>query len=372
MSNDSASDVGALHERPVVHVDSERGFSGGEVQVFLLMEGLRDAGVAQQLVVPPGSASARIAKERGFDVVELALRNNVDLGSVRALAKVLRGASLVHLHTGRATWLGSLAAWRAGCPSVITRRMDRRVKRGPRNRLAYRRVARAVIAISPSVRDSLVAGGVPAERIEMIPDALDPTRIEVSLGRGAVRTELGIEPERIVLLALAQLVHRKGLDVLLRAVAELQDPRALCVLAGDGPEAGSLRELATQLGVSDRVQFLGTRSDAGDLLAACDVFCLPSRAEGMGVAALEALGASRPVVASRVGGLGQLVVDGVSGLLVPPDDVAALAAALRKLIDDAPLRQRLAEAGPRRVDEGYRPEQYVARHLEVYADVLRG
>lgn len=355
---------------PIVHVDTEQGFSGGEVQVFLLMEGLRAAGVPQLLVAPPGSESARLARERGLPVAEIALAHQFDLPSVWRLRRLLRSAALVHLHTGRAAWLGCLAARLAGCPAVITRRMERRVKRDLRTWFAYRRTAAAVVAISPAVAACLQAGGVPPARIQTIPDALDEARLRTLRGRDATRAALGLAPDRFVVLALAQLMHRKGLDVLLRATAQLADPNLVAVVAGDGPEAQNLQRLAAELQIGDRVSFLGRRSDAGDLLAACDVFCLPSRAEGMGVAALEALGAARPVVASRVGGLGELIVDGECGLLVPPEDPPALAAALARVRDDRLLRERLAAAGPARVDAGYRPAQYVAQHLWLYARVL--
>ncbi len=172
------------------------------------------------------------------------------------------------------------------------------------------------------------------------------------------------------MLTLAQLMHRKGIDVLLRALAQLRDPDLVLLVAGDGPEAPALRRLTAELFLTDAVRFLGRRQDTGDLLAACDLFVLPSRQEGLGVAALEALGAARPVVATRVGGLGALIVDGVCGLLVPPDDVAALAAAIARLRGDQALRLRLAAAGPLRIDQGFRPEHYVERHLQVYAAAL--
>lgn len=354
---------------PVVHVNTERGFSGGEVQVFLLMEGLRAQGVPQLLVAPRHSESVRFARERGFDVAELGLSHPFDLVGVWQLAAKLRGACLVHLHTGRAAWLGSLAARKARCPAVITRRMERRVKRGWRTRFSYCSTARAVIAISPAVRDCLVAGGVPAAAIEIVPDALDPQRVVAHGERDAVRKALGVPEPALLVLAVAQLMHRKGIDVLLAAAARLGDPRLVFAIAGEGPEARALRQLADQLKLGDAVLWLGRRQDVGDLLAACDVFVLPSRAEGLGVAALEALGAARPVVATRVGGLADLIVDGESGLLVPPEDVAALAAAIARMRDDAALRERIAAAGPGRVDAGYRPEQYVARHLQIYRRV---
>jgi len=367
-----APDTASTWPGPVVHVNTERGFSGGEVQVFLLLEGLRARGIPLRLVVPPGSESARIGRERGFDVVELGLRYPFDLWSVARLARQLRGASLAHLHTGRAAWLGSLAARAAGCPTVITRRMERRVRRGLRTNFCYVGTARTVISISAAVTGCLVEGGVPAARIVQIPDALDPQRIVAARGREATREALGVQPDQFLLLSVAQLMHRKGIDVLLRAVAKLRDPDLVCAVAGDGPERAALTTLAAELSLGDTVRFLGRRSDVGDLLAACDLFVLPSRAEGLGVAALEALGAARPVVASRVGGLAELLADGSVGLLVPPGDADALAQAIARLRAEPELRARLAAAGPARVDRGYRCEQYVDRHVDVYRAVLAG
>ena len=176
-------DAGPLEGVTVVHVDSERGFSGGEVQVLLLMEGLRQSVVSQRLVAPGGSVIARAAAERGFEVAPVAMSNDLDLGAVRRIAREARGGGLLHLHTGRATWLGALSARWTGCPVVITRRMDRRVRRGPKTALAYGRANTAVVAISPAVRDGLVAAGVASERVVVIPDALDPARVAPTRGR---------------------------------------------------------------------------------------------------------------------------------------------------------------------------------------------
>jgi glycosyltransferase involved in cell wall biosynthesis len=118
------------------------------------------------------------------------------------------------------------------------------------------------------------------------------------------------------------------------------------------------------------VRFLGVRDDIGDLLAAADVVVLPSRREGLGNAALEAMGAGRAVVASAVGGLGEAVVDGRTGLLVPAEDAPALAAALERVVRDPDLRNRLAAEGPRRIAEGFLPEQMVSAYERLYQDVL--
>jgi glycosyltransferase involved in cell wall biosynthesis len=171
-------------------------------------------------------------------------------------------------------------------------------------------------------------------------------------------------------LTLAALVPRKGVDVLLAALARLGDARCVLLVAGEGPERGRLEERARALGLGPCARFLGVRTDKAELLSACDVFALASQAEGLGVAALEAMALARAVVASRVGGLAQAVVDGRTGLLVAPGDVPGFAAALARLRDDPALRARLGAAGPARVREGYEAEQMVSSYERLYREVL--
>jgi glycosyltransferase involved in cell wall biosynthesis len=358
----------------IAHVDSERGFSGGEVQVFLLLEGLRRLGHETILISPPGSRSADEAKRRAIEHTGVRMRNDLDLPAALGLARIFRraGVQLVHLHTGRAAWLGGLAARIVKLPAVSSRRMDRRVKRSWRNRILYRHLLQSVIAISPAVVDCLRAAGVPAERIRLIPEGVEVGRLQATGDRAAIRSALGAGADDTVLLALAALVRRKGLDVLLKALALIagQGLRPIVWIAGDGPEGAALARQVERLGLGGNVRLLGRRSDAADLLAACDVFVLPSRREGLGVSALEAMAAGRPVVASAVGGLSYSVVEGRTGLLVPPENPRALAAALARLLQDPELRSRLGAEGPKRVAEGFHAEQMVAAHDRLYREVI--
>ena len=357
----------------VAHVTGERGFSGGEAQVFLLMEGLRSRGHANLLICPPGSGAEREARDRGFTALCVAMRNDLALGAAWRIAAALRRdpPSLVHCHTGRANWLGGLAARWAGVPALTTRRMDRRVKRGWRTRLLYGQLMRRAVAISPAVERRLLAAGVPAQRIRLIWSAVDPERLRPGAPRAALRARLGLAEETRCVLVAANLVPRKGVDVLLEAIARL-GPAARSVLwiAGDGPERARLEAAAARLGVAERTHFLGHRNDVPDLLEACDVFVLPSRQEGLGVAALEAMARGRPVVASAVGGLAETVVPEETGLLVAPGDPAALAAALERLQGDPELARRLGSAGAKRVAEHFLAEQMVSAYEALYREIL--
>ncbi|HSP95879.1 MAG TPA: glycosyltransferase family 4 protein [Candidatus Dormibacteraeota bacterium] len=356
----------------IAHVDAERGFSGGEVQVFLLMEGLARRGHRNRLLCPPGSAAAAEAARRGIATATVPMRGDLDLAAVWRLAGVMRGADVVHLHTGRAAWLGGLAARRAALPAIVTRRMDRPVRPGWRTRLIYERCSRRTAAIAPGIVEQLVAGGVPRQRIVLIPSAVDPRRVQPRLSAAAVRAARGVGADEVVLLSIAALVRRKGIDVLLEALAALarRGLRPRLWVAGDGPERAALAAQGERHGVAAQVDWLGQRDDVGDLLAAADVFVLPSRAEGLGVAALEAMAAGRPVVASAVGGLAESVIEGRSGLLVPPGDAVALGAALERLLHEPALRAALGGAGPARVGEGFLAQQMVEAYERLYRDVL--
>jgi glycosyltransferase involved in cell wall biosynthesis len=358
----------------VAQVDTETGFLGGEAQVFLMMEGLRDLGHRMVLFCPPGSRSAQEAAARGFDSVAVRMRNDLDVPAVVRLARGFRdcGADLVHLHTGRANWLGGIAARLARLPAVSTRRMDRRVKRNWRTRLLYEHLVRRVVSISPAVSNCLAQGGVAAQRLSVIHDAVDPQRLQPHVGRESTRAALGAGPDDLVLLSLAALIPRKGLDLVLEAVALLgrEGRRPRLWVAGDGPLRHALEAQARRFDLGGQVEFLGERRDAPDLLAGCDVFVLASRREGMGVAALEAMAASRPVVCSAVGGLATAVVEGRTGLLFPPGDVGALAGALGRILRDGELRERLGRAGPSRIAEGFLAGQLVEAYDRVYRDVI--
>ncbi|MFT5290776.1 MAG: glycosyltransferase involved in cell wall biosynthesis [Planctomycetota bacterium] len=365
------------HALSILHVDAERGFSGGEVQVFLLLEGLRSRGHRVSLVCPPGSGAESAARERGLDVLPVPLRNDADLRGVRSIAGILKSGEfdLAHLHTGRATWLGGLAAKLAGIPALTTRRMDRAVKRSLRTRLIYRSLTQRVAAISPSVANCLRAANVPEERIVVIPSSVDPVRVQPPAGadRDGLRRELMGEEagDSLCILVLAALVPRKGIDVLLSALGALSaDERPFLLVAGEGSSRASLEAQTDALGLRGRVRFLGRREDVAELLLAADMMALPSHQEGLGVAALEGMAAGLPILASEVGGLADAVQGERTGLLLPAGNVAAWTAGLRRLCSDADLRERFGVAGRERVTEGFLPDQMTASYVELYREIL--
>ena len=224
------------------------------------------------------------------------------------------------------------------------------------------------IAVSHDIADQLVERlRWPPEKIEVVYNAVRLERF-TPIEAATLRARLTGNRERPVVLTCARLHQQKGHTFLLRAAAEL--PEAVFALAGDGPERATLEAQAAALALGDRVVFLGHRTDIPTLLAACDVFALPSLYEGSSLAVLEAMAAGRAVVSSAIGGTDELVRDGDSGLLVPPGDADALAAALRRLLADDQLRAALARRARARVERDFTPDVMSQRVTSIYERLL--
>jgi glycosyltransferase involved in cell wall biosynthesis len=208
----------------------------------------------------------------------------------------------------------------------------------------------------PASKVRIIHNGIAAGRFEERANPL----LRAALTRGSA--------QRIVLMIGRLEKKQKGQQYLITAAAQVPD--AMFVLAGDGPDRGALEEQARALGVDNRVLFLGHREDIPDLLAASDVFVLPSLYEGLPLSILEAMAAGRPVIASAIGGNDEVIENGENGLLVPQADPEALAGALRALLSDPALARRLAEAGRSRVRRELAAETMVERVMQVYDEVL--
>ena len=352
----------------VLHVDPERAWGGGEVQVLALVSVLAARGHASTVAAHPEGPLARAAAAAGARVVPLGIANHFDVRAALVLRRLAPGFDVVHFHTARAHALAPLSRGR-GARLVVTRRMDYVPTGGPYVRFLYNRSVDAVIAISEGVRTALIRVGVRAERIRVVPSGIDAGALAAPpAARAAVRREWGLGDDEVAVVALGALEVRKGHAVLLAAAAGLASaaPRLRYVFCGEGRQAKALAGAAAALDGAARL--VGFRRDVAACLAAADIVALPSLQEGLGVAALEAMAASRPVVASRVGGLAEAVVHEETGLLVPPGDPTALAAALARLARDPDLRARLGAAGHARVLARYTATRMAEGTLACYED----
>jgi glycosyltransferase involved in cell wall biosynthesis len=290
---------------------------------------------------------------------------------------------LVHSYLYGRHWLDAVACRLAGVPYLTSRRNLAHWRSGPvlaRERWRDRRAA-AVVANSAAAARVALADGAPAERITVIPNGVPLPAWSAAAWSGdetwrsrrdAARQRLGLDAAARVVGSVAGLKQIKDPDLLLDSFLARpgRRPGDRLVLVGEGPLAPALAARAAAEGAADALLLPGRRDDAGDLLAAFDLFCLPSRAEGSSNALLEAMAAALPVVATRVGGSAEAVVDGATGLLVPAGDGAALAAALERLLDAPETAAAMGRAGRERAAACYGLEAMVAAHFDLYRRLL--
>jgi glycosyltransferase involved in cell wall biosynthesis len=330
----------------VLMVDSERSWRGGQAQVLLLMRGLADTGVDVTLAAPAdGALYARAADLR---VTRIAW--NARPASIGSLRGIMAGGKfdIVHTHASRAH--GAVAIARSGLRPlprhVVSRRVDFAVGGTPWGRWKYRRGADAYIAISAGVRDVLVAGGVDPSLITLAPSGIDLEKFARVRDPAYLREEFHVAENDRVLVNVAALAPHKAQSVLLDALAALRGRiDARCFIVGEGELRGALERRARELGLASRVVFTGFRTDALEFIRLADVFVMSSHLEGLGTSIMDAHALGAAVVATRTGGIPELVEDGVTGLLVPPDRPGLLADALARMLEDEALRDGCIRAG---------------------------
>ncbi len=362
----------------IVHVNTEPTWRGGESQVFNLMRGLLARGHQVEAVTQPESALLARCREASIPATPLAMRGDLDLAAALRLAKHLKQAppDIVNAQTARAHTIALLAA-HLGAPGrlVVTRRLDFPIRRDPANLWKYRsrRVAR-YIAVAEIIRDILIGAGVRDDRVSVVNSSIDLGAFVTSdKQRAEARAELGIPPDARVIGNVAALAWHKGQTDLLSAMPRVAGafPDAWCVIVGGGEEREALEKQAASLAGQARILLTGMRRDVPRLLNAFDVFCMPSHYEGFCNSVLEALATGIPVVATRAGGLPEIVEDGATGLIVPAKAPEALAGGILRILSDAGLARRLSEAGRYAAQTRFGVDLMVDKTVALYGDAVR-
>lgn len=278
---------------------------------------------------------------------------------------------VIHTHGYRADLIGGLAARSAGVPWVATAHGF--TGGDPKNRFyewlqrrAFRR-AEAVVAVSASVRDRIARSGVRSDRIHLLPNAWSPKPI---FAREEARRRLGLPDDDPIIGWVGRLTAEKGTDVFLDALAALPDRRWLAAVVGDGKERPALETRARELGIGDRVRWLGLVPQAAALYPAFDVWVLSSRTEGTPIALFEALSARVPIVATAVGGVPD-VISPAEAILVPSGKPAAIAAGIQEILVNPEAASIRSEAGLRRLMAAFAPAGWLDAHLRLYRSVSR-
>lgn len=354
-----------------LHIDTARSWRGGQNQVLLTVLGLRALGHRAMLVAHPDGELRRRAAE-GLDLVPLAPRHEVDLGAAWRLARIIKRErpEIVHAHDPHAV---SLAAWALSLglgprPPVLVaaRRVDFPLRRNAFSRWKYRQVS-CFLCASDTIRQLLVGQGIEAARACTVHEGVDLERI-AAVPAIDVHQELRLPHGAPVLMNVAALVPHKGQRHLIDAMHLVvrKEPDARLVILGEGELRTSLQRQIQDATLGRHVFLAGFRYDVIALLKTCDVFVMSSVMEGLGTSLLDAMACARPIVATKVGGIPEVVQDGVTGVLVIERDPQALAGALVSMLRDAPRRAAFGAAGLERVRREFSVDRMVRETLAVY------
>jgi L-malate glycosyltransferase len=364
--------MSADRPRRILQLNTEVSWRGGENQVLLLASGL-PAAYRSLVVAQPDSPLANASRAAGLETYEISMRGYSQLSAIHALRAIIQKQHIacVHAHTSRAHSLGALACRGTGVPLVVTRRVAFPLNRGWIARWKYCRAATRHVVVSDNVRRVMIAGGVPPERIEVIHDGIDFTRFPPY--DSSLRQELSLPADAVLVGCVAHLAESKGHRTLLTAWQRVEKRAATAwlVIVGTGELHAELQAFATLLGLH-RVVFTGFRHDINNVLRGLDIFTLTSDLEGLGSSVMDAMYCGLPVVATRAGGIPELIDDQIDGLLVAVRDHDGLADALLRVIGDATLRHRLGTAASERAAARFSAELMIARYRTLYDRVCDG
>lgn len=359
-----------------LHIDTARTWRGGQNQVLLTVDGLRASGQRAALVAHPDGELRRRAAE-GLDLIPIAPRTEMDLAAAWRLARVIKrlAPDVVHAHDPHGVAMAALALSLGGAregplpPLVASRRVDFHLKGNSFSRWKYRQVD-CFIAASEAIRRILVADGVPEARTATVHEGIDPGHVDAAPPVN-VHEAFWLPHDAPVVGNVAALVPHKGqrhlIDAVRLVLPELPDARF--VILGEGELREHLERQVREHRLEKHVLLPGFRTDVLGCIKGFDLLVMSSVTEGLGTSLLDAMACGRAIVATRTGGIPEVVEDGVTGRLVPPRDHRAMAAAIVELLRDPARRRQMGAAGRARVVERFTSERMVEETAAVYARV---
>lgn len=357
----------------ILHLETGRHLYGGALQVCYLLEGLAQQNVENVLLCTRGSEIARVAAP--FSVIEaIPMHGELDLLFPLRLTRLIRThkPDLVHVHSRRGADLwAALCAHRQQTPAILTRRVDNR-EWPPFARFKYGIYDR-IVSISEGIRQVLLAEGLEPEKVQCIHSAVRWEEYQAAANRDWFDKEFKIPAKAPVIGVIAQLIPRKGHRYLLEITPLLCAlfPHLKILFFGQGPLRAELEAYITGHDLSDVVRFAGFRNDMPRILSCLDLVVHPALTEGLGVSLLQAAAAGVPVVATRTGGIPEIVHDDVNGSLVEPGDTRQLYEAITGILGDREKALRFGKAGRDLVKRQFSVDRMVEQYLGIYRQLAK-
>ena len=361
----------------VLHLCESSSTGGAESVLISIVEGLDKKRYRSQVCLLSDGWLKRELDRRGIDNAIVSQPHSVDPAWLYRIYRLLKDRKIhvMHSHEFATNVYASFLSRLTGIPLVATIHGKNYYGDRWRRRAAYRFVARhsSMTVVSADLKRFVAETiGITPARLHVVHNGIDISRYDLGDQHRAVRAELGVSDRQRVIGTVGNLFAVKGQTYLLKACREVQRVfhDFVLLIAGEGDQLEPLRREASELGLAHNVRFLGFRNDVPLLLQAIDVFALPSLSEGLPLCILEAMAVRKPVVATNVGGVAEVVDEGLTGYLVPPRNPQAMAEKLISLLSNPRAAANMGEIGRRKVEEGFRLEKMVRQYESMYDGLL--
>ena len=358
-----------------MHVDTSKGWRGGQQQAFYLVRELKNRNIPTAMVCQPGSIMENACKKADVPVYPISMRGEWDLFAGRRLGRLSRqlGFSLLHAHCAHGVMLALWARlFFPGTQVLATRRVDFSIGSSPLKRLKYTNTPLSkIVCVSSAIKAILVTEGVQDSKLALVYSGVDLNRFDDADSGQATLLE-SVPKDKIIVGTVAALVGHKDYPTLLQAARTILDVRKDVVFCavGEGEERATILSLVRQLGLGKHFIFTGFQENVGAYLKRFDIFVLASHMEGLGGSILEAMLCKLPIVATTVGGIPEIIEHPKSGLLVPPQNPKLMAQAILGLMNDRTMRKHMGQNARIHV-ERFSMEKMIKGNLEVYASLLK-
>lgn len=365
----------ADQEIRVLHLDTERSWRGGQQQAVYLHTHLLQLGITSVFITRKSSALAEYCTRNDLVCYSIPVHFELDPAAACRISRIVRKEriNILHAHTAHALTLGIMVKiLNPGLILIAVRRVEFSILHSLGSRWKYtNNLVDKIVCISHKIRQVLLAEGLASDKLITIHSGIDLTRFLDYDQQFDIHAKYGIPASHLLVGTIAAFVGEKDYPSLLKAASLIisAKPDVTFIALGDGTLALKLKQLHSELNLGSRFIFCGFQSRVGDFLHDFDIYVMASRKEGLGTSILDALSVGLPVVATRSGGIPEVIIDGYNGLLVEKEDPAALAAALSKLITDFDLRKKLAKNALVSVRD-FAITNTVRRNVNLYRELL--
>lgn len=365
-----------MNDKPtILHTEVSDGWGGQEIRILGEMLGMKGRGYDVLLAAPEHTKIYKRAVDAGIESFAVGMDKAGFVKGVIGLVRIIkdRRVSIINTHSSRDSWMGSIAGRAAGIKVLRSRHISSRLRTDLLTRLVYGPLCDAIITTGEYIKHQLTDGlGIRPDKVHPIATGIDVEKFASARGE-LLRAELGLDNSAIILGTAAALRGWKGHEFTVKAMpAVLEEfPGVRLVLAGEGPMRPYIESWVREYGLEDKVFFLGHREDVAEVIQSFDISMLTSWAsEGIPQFALQSMAAGKPVVGTRVGGIPEVVIDGVNGFVVPSYDFGAVAEAVIKLLRDPARMKDMGEAGRKMAFERHTTDMMLDSIVGLYKTIL--